>query len=120
MLLGAAGGGMDGSEGAVPGAAPPPSAEPTSGGPQHDDDDLGNESSDSDEGEDGYKQGGYHRVSVGEVYHERYVILRKLGWGHFSTVWMVFDRCAIAAALQAQCTTEPRLHYADPTQPLRR
>ena len=56
-------------------------------------DDLGNESSDSDEGEDGYKQGGYHPVSIGEVYHERYVILRKLGWGHFSTVWMVYDRC---------------------------
>ena len=55
--------------------------------------DDGNESSDSDEGEDGYKSGGYHRVHIGDVYNERYVVLRKLGWGHFSTVWMVYDRC---------------------------
>ncbi|KAG0325871.1 serine/threonine protein kinase, CMGC group [Dissophora globulifera] len=39
-----------------------------------------------------YKEGGYHYVSVGDVFHEgRYVILRKLGWGHFSTVWLAKD-----------------------------
>ncbi|KAI5476124.1 SFRS protein kinase [Pseudohyphozyma bogoriensis] len=37
-----------------------------------------------------YEQGGYHPIRIGEVYgpNERYVIVRKLGWGHFSTVWM--------------------------------
>ena len=35
--------------------------------------------------------GGYHRVSVGDVFNERYVILEKLGWGHFSTVWLAKD-----------------------------
>lgn len=41
-----------------------------------------------------YKYGGYHPVSKGEVYFSeyypsrQYVILRKLGWGHFSTVWL--------------------------------
>mmetsp|Transcript_5964 Transcript_5964/g.8953 ORF Transcript_5964/g.8953 Transcript_5964/m.8953 type:complete len:975 (+) Transcript_5964:803-3727(+) len=49
-------------------------------------------SDDEDEGEDGYRVGGYHRVKVGEVYNQRYVVIKKLGWGHFSTVWMVKDK----------------------------
>lgn len=49
-------------------------------------------SDDEDEGEDGYKPGGYHAVKIGEVYNQRYVVIKKLGWGHFSTVWMVKDR----------------------------
>lgn len=38
-----------------------------------------------------YEQGGYHPVRIGDVYgpNGRYVIVRKLGWGHFSTVWSV-------------------------------
>ena len=83
---------------AAPAPEPAATLATTAGGEADEDDDLGNESTDSDEGEDGYKQGGYHPVSVGEVYNDKYVILRKLGWGHFSTVWMVYDRCAIAAA----------------------
>lgn len=36
--------------------------------------------------------GGYHPVYVGEKYKSgRYTVLRKLGWGHFSTVWLVSD-----------------------------
>jgi len=49
-------------------------------------------SDDEDEGEDGYKPGGYHPVKLGEIYNQRYVVIKKLGWGHFSTVWMVLDR----------------------------
>jgi len=49
-------------------------------------------SDDEDEGEEDYKVGGYHRVKVGEVYNQRYVVIKKLGWGHFSTVWMVKDK----------------------------
>ncbi len=45
-----------------------------------------------DEGEEGYRPGGYHPVEVGQRYHTRYTILQKLGWGHFSTVWMVHDK----------------------------
>ncbi|GLC46377.1 hypothetical protein PLESTB_001768700 [Pleodorina starrii] len=45
-----------------------------------------------DEGTEDYKKGGYHPVSVGEKYKSgRYTVLRKLGWGHFSTVWLVHD-----------------------------
>lgn len=36
--------------------------------------------------------GGYHPVKVGELYKQgQYVVLHKLGWGHFSTVWLVKD-----------------------------
>ncbi|KAF9085447.1 serine/threonine protein kinase, CMGC group [Mortierella sp. AD031] len=48
----------------------------------------------SDEEEDttDYKAGGYHHVTVGDVFHDgRYLVLRKLGWGHFSTVWLAKD-----------------------------
>lgn len=52
------------------------------------------EDSDSseDEGLPDYKIGGYHPVHVGEVFKERYVIIQKLGWGHFSTVWLAKDK----------------------------
>ena len=36
--------------------------------------------------------GGYHPVRLGEKFKQgRYVVLKKLGWGHFSTVWLVLD-----------------------------
>ncbi|KAJ9086733.1 serine/threonine protein kinase, CMGC, variant 2 [Entomophthora muscae] len=39
-----------------------------------------------------YRKGGYHHVQVGDLFKDgRYRVLRKLGWGHFSTVWLVFD-----------------------------
>ncbi|KXZ45785.1 hypothetical protein GPECTOR_50g578 [Gonium pectorale] len=45
-----------------------------------------------DEGTEDYKKGGYHPVSIGEKYKSgRYTVLKKLGWGHFSTVWLVLD-----------------------------
>jgi serine/threonine-protein kinase SRPK3 len=38
-----------------------------------------------------YKPGGYHPVRAGEVYNQRYQVIRKLGWGLYSTVWFVHD-----------------------------
>ncbi|KAG5472580.1 hypothetical protein LSCM1_03985 [Leishmania martiniquensis] len=38
-----------------------------------------------------YRKGGYHHVVIGEVYNDRYRIVKKLGWGYFSTVWLVWD-----------------------------
>jgi hypothetical protein len=37
-----------------------------------------------------YGKGGYHPAQIGDVY-ERYTILKKLGWGVFSTVWLCWD-----------------------------
>ena len=47
--------------------------------------------SSEDEGMPDYKIGGYHPIHVGEVLLDRYVIIQKLGWGHFSTVWLTKD-----------------------------
>lgn len=49
--------------------------------------------SDNDEQEDpkDYCKGGYHHVNIGDVYNDRYKVLRKVGWGHFSTVWLSLD-----------------------------
>ncbi|KJA15913.1 hypothetical protein HYPSUDRAFT_91667 [Hypholoma sublateritium FD-334 SS-4] len=38
-----------------------------------------------------YEPGGYHPVTAGEVYNQRYQIVRKLGWGFYSVVWLVQD-----------------------------
>ena len=44
-----------------------------------------------DEGLSSYKVNGYHPVHVGEVLLERYIIMQKLGFGHFSTAWLALD-----------------------------
>ncbi|KAI5955939.1 SKY1 [Candida jiufengensis] len=39
-----------------------------------------------------YVPGGYHPCYIGEEYKNgKYVLVRKLGWGHFSTVWLARD-----------------------------
>ncbi|KZV99851.1 kinase-like protein [Exidia glandulosa HHB12029] len=39
-----------------------------------------------------YQPGGYHPVRIGDTFHDgRYLVVRKLGWGHFSTVWLAKD-----------------------------
>ncbi|OJJ06685.1 hypothetical protein ASPVEDRAFT_140879 [Aspergillus versicolor CBS 583.65] len=45
-----------------------------------------------EEDSEDYCKGGYHPVQIGELYNNgRYVVVRKLGWGHFSTVWLSRD-----------------------------
>lgn len=52
-----------------------------------DDDDVGEEEDLHD-----YCEGGYHPVKLNESYKDgRYITTRKLGWGHFSTVWLAKD-----------------------------
>jgi hypothetical protein len=51
-------------------------------------------SSDSDDNDieefDDFDVDGYHPVHIGEIIDSKYLILKKLGWGHFSTVWLAF------------------------------
>lgn len=49
--------------------------------------------SDDEEQEDpfDYCKGGYHPVKIGDLFYSRYHVIRKLGWGHFSTVWLCWD-----------------------------
>ncbi|KAF5280534.1 hypothetical protein FQR65_LT00285 [Abscondita terminalis] len=50
-------------------------------------------SSEEEEQEDSadYRKGGYHPVKIGDLFLSRYHVTRKLGWGHFSTVWLCWD-----------------------------
>ncbi|KAE8583427.1 hypothetical protein XENTR_v10020509 [Xenopus tropicalis] len=49
--------------------------------------------SDNEEQEDpgDYCRGGYYPVKIGDLFNGRYHVVRKLGWGHFSTVWLCWD-----------------------------
>ncbi|KSA03193.1 uncharacterized protein AC631_01090 [Debaryomyces fabryi] len=66
-----------------------------------------------------YKVGGYHPVSKGEVYFSRdfpnreYIILRKLGWGHFSTVWLAKSRYnqELASSTSQDSSVDTDDHY---------
>lgn len=54
-------------------------------------DDPADTAADEEDSED-YCKGGYHPVVIGEEYKDgRYTVVRKLGWGHFSTVWLARD-----------------------------
>ncbi|KZF21237.1 kinase-like protein [Xylona heveae TC161] len=55
------------------------------------DDPAAENTADEEDSED-YCKGGYHPCSVGESFKNgRYTVTRKLGWGHFSTVWLSRD-----------------------------
>lgn len=59
----------------------------------YDDDSLSHSvmTEDEEDWED-YVKGGYHPVHIGDDFSDgRYVVVRKLGWGHFSTVWLAKD-----------------------------
>lgn len=38
---------------------------------------------------DAYSPGGFHPVRIGELHSNRYLVIRKLGYGISSTVWLV-------------------------------
>lgn len=54
-------------------------------------DEAAEATADEEDSED-YCKGGYHPVQVGEQFKDgKYTVVRKLGWGHFSTVWLSRD-----------------------------
>lgn len=53
--------------------------------------DAAENTADEEDSED-YCKGGYHPVTIGESFNNgKYTVVRKLGWGHFSTVWLSRD-----------------------------
>ncbi|PNF36153.1 SRSF protein kinase 3, partial [Cryptotermes secundus] len=69
--------------------------------------------SDDDEQEDprDYCRGGYHPVKIGDLFHNRYHVVRKLGWGHFSTVWLCWD--LMAKRFVALKVVKSAAHYTE-------
>ncbi|CAF1672162.1 unnamed protein product, partial [Adineta ricciae] len=69
--------------------------------------------SDDDEQEDpkDYCKGGYHPITIGSIFNQRYHVIRKLGWGHFSTVWLCWDRKA--ARFVAMKVVKSAKHYTE-------
>eukprot|EP00466_Bigelowiella_natans_P015374 jgi/Bigna1/138922/aug1.47_g13630 len=59
--------------------------------PQGEDGEVQGEYSSEHEDLVDYKPGGYHPVQIGDIYNNRYMVHRKLGAGHFSTVWLCTD-----------------------------
>lgn len=59
-----------------------------------------------------YVPGGYHPCYIGENYkNNKYTLVRKLGWGHFSTVWLARDndkQCHVAMKIVRSAK-----HYTD-------
>ncbi|KAI9683888.1 MAG: serine/threonine protein kinase, CMGC group [Trizodia sp. TS-e1964] len=54
--------------------------------------DEGAENTADEEDSEDYCKGGYHPVTVGETFKDgKYTVVQKLGWGHFSTVWLSRD-----------------------------
>ena len=53
--------------------------------------DYSSESEEEQEDREEYCEGGYHPARIGDIFNGRYKVLRKLGWGYFSTVWLCWD-----------------------------
>jgi serine/threonine-protein kinase SRPK3 len=46
---------------------------------------------DIEEGRDAYQPGGYNPVYIGDIYGNKYEVMSKIGYGRYSTVWLVKD-----------------------------
>uniref|UniRef100_A0A8C1D3C2 non-specific serine/threonine protein kinase n=1 Tax=Cyprinus carpio carpio TaxID=630221 RepID=A0A8C1D3C2_CYPCA len=68
---------------------PPPPPEPVAL-PETVEEILGSDDEEQEDPAD-YCKGGYHPVKIGDLFNGRYHVVRKLGWGHFSTVWLCWD-----------------------------
>ncbi|XP_055333542.1 uncharacterized protein LOC129585051 [Paramacrobiotus metropolitanus] len=80
-------------EGSAEISSPPAEEEALHEREDEDEEDEAAKGSDEEEQEDpkDYRKGGYHPVKIGDYFNNRYHVVRKLGWGHFSTVWLCWD-----------------------------
>ncbi|XP_043936045.1 SRSF protein kinase 3 [Protopterus annectens] len=69
---------------------PPPVLLPTLLSPELPAELLGSDDEEQEDPSD-YRPGGYYPVKIGDLFNGRYHVVRKLGWGHFSTVWLCWD-----------------------------
>ncbi|XP_040295305.1 SRSF protein kinase 1-like [Bufo bufo] len=69
------------------GPDPPPADDP----PEEEEEEILGSDDEEQEDPNDYCKGGYYRVQIGDLFSNRYHVMRKLGWGHFSTVWLCWD-----------------------------
>ncbi|KAM4676160.1 SRSF protein kinase 2 isoform 8-T8 [Discoglossus pictus] len=74
----------------APPPPPPPPPLPEPAPPEPEEEILGSDDEEQEDPAD-YCKGGYHPVKIGDLFNGRYHVIRKLGWGHFSTVWLCWD-----------------------------
>ncbi|KAL3198644.1 hypothetical protein MRX96_044368 [Rhipicephalus microplus] len=55
--------------------------------------------------------GAIHPVKIGDLFYTRYHVVRKLGWGHFSTVWLCWD--LVGKRFVALKVVKSASHYTD-------
>ncbi|KAK3293529.1 kinase-like domain-containing protein [Chaetomium fimeti] len=76
----------------VPTQGTPPTTEPGPPAPGQDEQaETVPDPGDIEEGRDKYRPGGFHPVYIGEVYAGKYQVMNKVGYGVYSTVWLVKD-----------------------------
>ncbi|KAL1020810.1 hypothetical protein UPYG_G00004950 [Umbra pygmaea] len=68
----------------------PPQPEASPQEPDEPEEILGSDDEEQEDPND-YCKGGYHHVKIGDLFNGKYHVIRKLGWGHFSTVWLAWD-----------------------------
>uniref|UniRef100_A0A671YTC5 non-specific serine/threonine protein kinase n=1 Tax=Sparus aurata TaxID=8175 RepID=A0A671YTC5_SPAAU len=76
----------------LPHPPPPPPPEPA-GPPEPEEEILGSDDEEQEDPAD-YCKGQTDRQTdkhIGDLFNGRYHVIRKLGWGHFSTVWLCWD-----------------------------
>ncbi|RRT68401.1 hypothetical protein B296_00018303 [Ensete ventricosum] len=67
-----------------------------------------------DEGTEDYRRGGYHSVRVGDAFKQgAYVVQAKLGWGHFSTVWLAWDTVHSVRSPEVSSVQKSAQHYTE-------
>ncbi|OCH85614.1 kinase-like protein [Obba rivulosa] len=77
----------------------------------------------SEESLEDYGPSGYHPVAIGDVLGSKYRVLSKLGWGIYSTVWLVQQQSdgpfSALKLMAAYVTDQPELHELEYLQRMR-
>lgn len=53
-----------------------------------------------------YEAGGYHPVTIGDRFHNRYRVVHKLGHGTYSTIWLARDEVSSRYVAVKVCTAD--------------
>lgn len=73
--------------------------------------DVNEDDDQAPEDEGDYDEGGYFPIIIFDVFQGRYSVIVKLGWGHFSTVWLCWDlKCSQFVAIKVMKASS---HYKE-------